>query len=143
MTDTANAPVTMPVGMKIAAQVSPEPTEEDLRFIRQLGVEYVVLWTDQDKAGYEYYRSRRMLFEEAGLKVYGFGNRSVHNQDAIVLGLPNRRAKIEEYKAHIRNLGKAGIPYTTYGPMANGIWSTEPEPTRGGDPPRPEAQHGP
>jgi mannonate dehydratase len=119
-------------GMKIAAQVTPEPTEEDLAFISRMGVEYVVLWTGGDKASYEYYASRRTLFEEAGLKVYGFGSFSVHNQDAIVLGLPNRDEKIEEYKAHLRNLGKAGIPYTTYAHMANGIWSTARETTRGG-----------
>jgi mannonate dehydratase len=72
------------------------------------------------------------LFESAGIKVYGFGSRSVHNQDAIVLGLDGRDEKIEEYKAHLRNLGRAGIPYTTYAHMANGIWSTAREPTRGG-----------
>jgi mannonate dehydratase len=91
-----------------------------------------VLWTGPDKASYEYYASRRKLFEDAGLKVYGFGDFAVHNQDAITLNLPNRDAKIEEYKNHIRNLGKAGIHYTTYAHMANGIWSTQPELTRGG-----------
>jgi mannonate dehydratase len=119
-------------GMKIAVQISPEPTEEDLQFIQQMGIDYVVLWTDSTKSSYDYYATRRKLFEGVGLKVYGFGNSSVHNQDAIVLNLPNRDAKIEEYKNHLRNLGKAGIPYTTYAHMANGIWSTEPESTRGG-----------
>jgi mannonate dehydratase len=72
------------------------------------------------------------LIEEAGLTLYGFGNTSVHNQDAIVLNLPGRDDKIEEYKRHLRNLSRAGIPYTTYAHMANGIWSTGREPTRGG-----------
>jgi mannonate dehydratase len=119
-------------GIKIAAQVTPEPSDDELAFVRRMGVEYVVLWTSGDKASYEYYASRRALFEAAGLKIYGFGSSSVHNQDAIVLGLPDRDRKIEEYKAHLRNLGKAGIPYTTYAHMANGIWSTAREPTRGG-----------
>jgi len=119
-------------GAKIAAQVTPEPSDDELAFVQRMGVEYVVLWTSGDKASYEYYASRRELFESAGLKVYGFGNTDVHNQDAIVLGLPNRDQKIEEYKAHLRNLGRAGIPYTTYAHMANGIWSTAREPTRGG-----------
>jgi len=112
---------------EISRQVTPEPTEGDLKLLRQMGVEYVVLWTGGDKASFEYYASRRKLFEAAGLKVYGFGNSSVHNQDAITLNLPGRDAKIEEYKNHLRNLGKAGIPYTTYAHMANGIWSTERE----------------
>ncbi|MGE5222869.1 MAG: mannonate dehydratase [Omnitrophica WOR_2 bacterium] len=122
----------IPTGLKIAMQASPEPTEQDLAFIKQMGIEYVVLWTGGDKASYEYYASRRTLFESAGLKVYGFGDSAVHNQDAITLNLPGRDAKIEEYKSHLRNLGRAGIPYTTYAHMANGIWSTERETTRGG-----------
>jgi mannonate dehydratase len=123
--------IPVPPGMKIAAQASPEPSPEDLAFIQQMGVEYVVLWTNAEKASAEYYASRKALYESSGIKVYGFGNSSVHNQDTIVLNLPERDSKIEEYKNHIRNLGKAGIPYTTYAHMANGIWSTEREETRG------------
>ena len=123
-------------GLKIAAQVNPEPDELELQFISQMGIEYVVLWTGAEKASAEYYASRKQLFAERGLKVFGFGNSSVHNQDAIVLGLPERDAKIEEYKLHLRNLGKAGIHYTTYAHMANGIWSTESEFTRGQAPAR-------
>src|SRR4029453_11280046 len=106
--------------------------EEDLKLIRQMGAEWVVLWTNASKASYEYYASRRKLFEDHGIRVYGFGNADVRNQDAIVLNLENRKAKVEEYKQHLRNLGRAGIPYTTYAHMANGIWSTEREATRGG-----------
>jgi mannonate dehydratase len=123
-------------GIKIALQASPEPSEGELAFAKQMGLEYVVLWTGGDKASYPYYSSRRTLFEQAGLKVYGFGSSSVHNQPAITLGLPGRDEKIEEYKQHLRNLAQAGIPYTTYAHMANGIWSTGRETTRGGAPAR-------
>ncbi|MCJ7548983.1 MAG: mannonate dehydratase [Anaerolineae bacterium] len=119
-------------GIKIAAQITPEPTPEDTAFIKQMGVDHVVLWTTGEKASYDYYASRRDLFAEAGLNVYGFGSWSVHNVPAITLGLPGRDEKIEEYKRHLRNLGKAGIPYTTYAHMANGIWSSDRETTRGG-----------
>jgi len=118
--------------MKIAYQASPEPSEDDIRFIQQMGIDQVVLWTNAKKSSYEYYDSRRKLFAEAGINVFGFGNHDVHNQDAIVLNLPGRDAKIEEYKNHLRNLSKAGISYTTYAHMANGIWSTSRETTRGG-----------
>lgn len=123
-------------GTQIALQMPAEPTAEEFAFARQLGVENVVLWTDGAKAGYEFYASRRALFEQHSLKIYGFGNWDVHNQDAIVLNLPGRDEKIAEYKAHLRALGRAGIPYTTYAHMANGIWSTEKEETRGGAPAR-------
>jgi len=123
---------TIEPGVKIAAQMSPEPSEEDVQFVRQMGVEYAVMWTHGERANYDYFASRRELFEKSGIKIYGFGNGSVHNQDALVLNLPNRDEKIEEYKRYLLALGKAGIPYTTYAHMANSVWSTEPEKTRGG-----------
>jgi mannonate dehydratase len=119
-------------GIKITAQMSPEPRAQDLQFVRQMGVDHAVLWTDASKSSAEYYASRKALFAEHGITVYGFGNRDVHNQPAIVLGLANRDSKVEEYKRHLQALGKAGIPYTTYAHMPNGIWSTDREETRGG-----------
>jgi mannonate dehydratase len=118
-------------GLKIAAQVSPEADDDHLRFIRQLGVDDVVLWTNAEHSSATYYADRKTHFAARGLNVFGFGNADVHNQDAIVLGLANQEAKIEEYLEHLRSLGAAGIPYTTYAHMPNGIWSTEREPTRG------------
>ncbi len=119
-------------GVKIAAQIAPEPREQDLALIRQLGVEHVVLWTDSTKSSAAYYAERKAFFAANGLDVYGFGNSDVHNQEAIVLNLANRDAKVAEYVRHIRALGQAGIPYTTYAHMPNGIWSTAREETRGG-----------
>lgn len=46
-------------GTQIALQMSAEPTAADLQFAQQLGVEYVVLWTDGAHAGYDFYASRR------------------------------------------------------------------------------------
>jgi len=118
--------------MKIALQASPEPSEDHIKFIQQMGLDQVVLWTDASKASFEYYDSRRELYADEGINVFGFGNSSVHNQDMIVLNLPGRDEKIEEYKTHLRNLGRAGIGYTTYAHMGNGIWSTGREEIRGG-----------
>jgi mannonate dehydratase len=119
-------------GVKIAAQISPEPREQDVQLVRQMGVKYAVLWTDATKSSAPYYADRRAYFAANDIDVYGFGNSDVHNQPALVLNLPNRDAKLEEYKRHLQSLGAAGIPYTTYAHMPNGIWSTEPEQTRGG-----------
>jgi mannonate dehydratase len=123
-------------GMKIAAQIGPEPSEAELTLLQQMGIEYVVLWTTSEKSSYDYFASRVKLFGDYGMKIYGFGLSSVHNHSAIVLGLEGRDEKIEEYKRHLRAMGKAGIPYATYAHMANGIWSSERETTRGGAPAR-------
>ncbi len=118
-------------GLKVAAQMSPEPSDAEMAFVRQMGVEYAVTWIDPAKASPEYYRSRREHFARGGIQLYGLGNSSVHNVDAITLNLPNRDEKVAEYKAHLHNLGQADIPYTTYAHMANSVWSTPPEQTRG------------
>jgi mannonate dehydratase len=42
----------------------------------------------------------------------------------VTLNLPGRDQKVEEYKQYLRNLGRAGIYYTTYAHMGNGIWNS-------------------
>jgi mannonate dehydratase len=118
--------------IRIAIQAPVDATANELSFYRQMGMKHVVLWTDETKASAEYYSDRKKYFADAGLVVYGFGNRSVHNEEKIVLNLSGREEKIEQYKQHLRDLGKAGITYTTYAHMGNGIWSSERETTRSG-----------
>ena len=60
--------------------------------------------------------------EAPRLKVWNIGNSNVHNMPEVTLNLPGRDEKIEEYKQYLRNLAKAGIFYTTYAHMGNGIW---------------------
>jgi mannonate dehydratase len=72
-------------------------------------------------------------FSQHGLKIYRLANDSCHNMEEVTLNLPGRDAKIEEYLRYIRLLGKAGIHYSTYAHMGNGIWSSpQRELTRGG-----------
>jgi mannonate dehydratase len=122
----------IPPGIKIAVQLSADPTDEDLQFVRQLGVEYVTIWVHANEATAENFVRLRAKVKAAGLKVWNIGNLNVHNMEEVTLNLPGRDQKIEEYKTYLHNLGKAGINYTTYAHMGNGIWSTQRENTRGG-----------
>jgi len=121
----------LPPGIKVALQMPSHPTPEDFQFAQGLGVQYATAWIHDEFATAADYLRRRQAFSDAGLTLYGLGNGAVHNQDDIVLALPQREAKIEAYKRHLRHLGAAGIPYATYAHMANGIWSTAREQTRG------------
>jgi mannonate dehydratase len=122
----------IPPGIKIAVQSSSDPSDEDLQFVKQLGAQYVSIWVHADGATYENFVRLRAKVEAAELKVWNIGNLNVHNMEEVTLNLPGRDQKIEEYKTYLRNLGKAGIYYTTYAHMGNGIWSTQRESTRGG-----------
>ena len=122
----------LPPGIKISLQVPSDPGEEDLQLARQMGIGYVSIPSGGDKATVENFVRWKERVEAAGLRVWNIGNSNVHNMPEVTLNLPGRDAKIEEYKQYLRNLAKAGIRYTTYAHMGNGIWSSEGETTRGG-----------
>ncbi len=119
-------------GLKLSVQMPTDPSDEDLQFVKQLGVEYVNIPTGGERATFENFLRLRKKVESAGLKVWNIGNSNVHNMEEVTLNLPGRDQKIEEYKSYLRNLSRAGIFYTTYAHMGNGIWSTQRESTRGG-----------
>lgn len=119
-------------GIKISLQVPTDPSDEDLTFAVQIGVEYVNIPTGGERATAENFIRLKQKVEAKGLKVWNIGNSNVHNMPEVTLNLPGRDQKIEEYKNYLRNLAKAGISYTTYAHMGNGIWSSDRETTRGG-----------
>ena len=128
--------------IRLIMQPNARAPQNTLKLYRQMGIEDVTVWIDPPNDTAEYYIGTKKYFADAGINVYCMGNGAVHNQDKIVLNLPGRDDKIEEYKKHLRNLGKAGITYTTYAHMGNGIWDSENETTRGGAPARSFHQNG-
>ena len=118
-------------GIKLSVQVPGDPSDEDLQFVSQLGAPYVNIPGNAQSCTLENYQRLKAKVESHGLKVWNIGNASVHNMEEVTLNLPGRDRKIEEYKNFLRTLAKAGIYYTTYAHMGNGIWSTARESTRG------------
>src|SRR5262245_18120348 len=121
----------LPPGIKISLQISSDATDEDLQFARQLGVDYVNIPSARNRATAENFIRLRQRVEAVGLRVWNIGNTNVHNMPEVTLNLPGRDKKIEEYKTFLRNLAKAGLFYTTYAHVGNGIWSSARETTRG------------
>jgi len=130
--------VPVPPGIKIATSYRADPTDDDLLFLTQIGVEYVSLPATPETANVAGFTRMRERYESAGIKVYNVGSGvgpsgSLHNMPEVTLNLPGRDQKIEEYKNYLRYLGQAGIYYTTYAHMGNGIWSSGRAKTRGCD----------
>jgi mannonate dehydratase len=113
-----------PPGIKLSVQSPAEPGDDDLLFLKQLGAEYVNVGAPPALRTAEGFLKIKQRYEGAGIKVWNIGNTSVHNMEEVTLNLPGRDRKIEEYKQYLRNLGKAGIYYTTYAHMGNGIWNS-------------------
>src|SRR5918912_738869 len=127
---------TVQPGIKLCAQGPAKPTDEFLQFLNQIGAEYISVASSPDLRTAEGFQQIKKRYADAGVTVYNIGNTSVHNMPEVTLNLPGRDRKIEEYKQFLRNLAKAGIYYTTYAHMGNGIWSSARETTRGGAPAR-------
>ena len=111
-------------GIKLCAQSSAKPTDDELLFLKQMGAEYVSVASTPDLRTAEGFLQIKKRYADAGITVWNIGNMSVHNMPEVTLNLPGRDQKIEEYKQYLRNLGQAGIYYTTYAHMGNGIWSS-------------------
>jgi mannonate dehydratase len=120
-----------PPGIKISVQMPENPGDDDLQFVHQVGARYVNIPTRGETATAENYLRLKNKVESAGLRIWNIGNSDVHNMEEVTLNLPGRDKKIEQYKTFLRNLGGAGLHYTTYAHMGNGIWSSPPETTRG------------
>ena len=119
-------------GIKISMQVDEKVSNDDLTWIKQMGIDYLNVQTGTGRATLENFLAIKARVEAAGLKVWNIPNNDNRNIEEITLGLAGRDAKIEWLKQYIRDTGKAGIKYITYAHMANGIWSSKPETTRGG-----------
>lgn len=118
----------IPPGIKIGTGGG-QPTPENMNYLKQLGVTWVSLGANQQNATAEGFTKMREQWEAGGFKVYNIGSGmgpsgSLHNMPEVTLNLPGRDKKIEEYLNYIRYIGKAGIPYSTYAHMGNGIWSS-------------------
>jgi mannonate dehydratase len=125
--DQASAKLTpIPPGIKIGVSAG-QPTPENMQYLKQLGVTWVSLAPNAQNATAEAFIKMREQWEASGFRVYNIGSGagpsgSLHNMPEVTLNLPGRDQKIEEYLNYIRYLGAAGIPYSTYAHMGNGIW---------------------
>jgi mannonate dehydratase len=118
-------------GIKLCAQTSAKPTDDELLFLKEIDAQYVSVGSTPDLRTAEGFLQIKKRYADAGITVWNIGNTSVHNMPEVTLNLPGRDKKIEEYKQYLRNLGKAGIYYTTYAHMGNGIWNSGRESIRG------------
>ncbi len=120
--------IPIPPGIKIGVSAN-QPNEDYMNFLKQLGVRWVSLGPVQPEATAEGFTKQRETWEKAGFHVYNIGSGvgpsgSLHNMPEVTLNLPGRDRKIEDYLNYIRYVGKAGVPYSTYAHMGNGIWSS-------------------
>jgi len=127
----------MPRGMRVAMGQFNELSEERLKFIKQLGVDDVLLNTPilPGETHWEFMDllHLRMRCEDAGLRLAAIENVPRSFYDKVMLGLPGRDQQLEHLATTVHNMARAGIPILGYNWMPNGVWRTSrTTPGRGG-----------
>jgi len=111
--------------------INPDPSDDELLFARQLGMDCVYTWVQDHQRSYEYLAALRQKVEGYGLTLYNVGNISLGKNDKIHLALPGRDEAIAQFQTFVRDLGRAGIHTTTFTWEPDQVWSSEPGETRG------------
>jgi len=114
--------------MRIVEGQFQELTEETARFARQLGVNSVQFNTPlipgEERWEYEDLLALRRRCEDYGLRLEAIENVPMRFYDHVMLGLPKRDEQIDNYRAIIRNMGKAGIPLLGHHFIPTFVWRT-------------------
>ena len=130
-------------GMRVGIGQLRDPSRDQLRFIRQLGVDDVIFnfagraanvplsgdtsWDFQELV------QLRNRVEDAGLRLAAIENVPLDFYEDIMLGGPQRDEQLDGLAETIRNMGRAGIPILGYNWMPNLVWSSSRTyPVRGG-----------
>jgi len=117
--------------LRFTMMISPDASEEELTYARQLGVPCVYTWVRDDQRDVASLTALKQRVEDMGLCLSMVGNITVAKNAAIHLALPERDAVIAEYQRFVENLGRAGIGVTTFTWEPDQVWSSAPGESRG------------
>ena len=112
-------------GIKLAIAGRANPSDEDILFLKQLGIGYVFCAVTPEFNSVEGLQQIKKRYSDAGITVHDVRNMAVTTDlTDVVLGRPGRDQKIEDFKAWLRTAGRAGFPYTVAAFFAVGVLQT-------------------
>src|SRR5215467_11196222 len=88
-------------------------TDDDLRFLQQIGLRWVRLEFDEGDVHLDALRSAQQRFAQFDMRIYS-GVHYSYRSTKIQLGQPGRDRDIETYAQFLRDLGSIGIPVASY-----------------------------
>jgi mannonate dehydratase len=88
-------------------------TDDDLRFLQQIGLKWVRLEFDDGPVGLDSLRAWQQRFARFEMRIYS-GVHSAYRSLKVQLGQPGRDEDIQTYCQFLRDLGELGIPVASY-----------------------------
>ncbi|MDO4329211.1 MAG: mannonate dehydratase [Lachnospiraceae bacterium] len=111
--------------IRIQQQVFSDYTDDQLLFLKQMGIRYVYVMFRDQHTDYDSVMSFVDRLRKHGLVPTDGGNRTIYKNPAIHLGLPGRDEGIQKFNDFSRILAKAGIPITYMTWEPNGVLTTK------------------
>jgi mannonate dehydratase len=88
-------------------------TDEDLLFLKQIGLRWARLEFGTEPAPFEYLKSTQERFAEYGIRIFS-GVHYAYRSLRVQLGQQGRDEDIETYRQFLLDLGQLGIPVASY-----------------------------
>ncbi len=102
-----------PSNTKLCRRLRADITDDDLLFLKQIGLRWSRVNFTPEKADFDYIRKTQQRFERFGIKVFSAVHYTYRTLE-VQLGQPGRDEQIDVYNKFLRGLGKLGIPVSCY-----------------------------
>ena len=102
-----------PGNIKLSHRLPAEIADDDLLFLKQIGLKWARVNFRPEVADYDYIARAQQRYESFGLRIYS-GVHYAYRELDVQLGRPGRDRHIEAFNTFTHNLGKLGIPITSY-----------------------------
>ena len=108
--------------IKVQANCSSKMTEEEMRSLKGMGIQYLAVNFLEGDTDYESVRRFQEKAASYGLEIADAGSPSLQKCPQIHLGKPDRDMWIDRYNEFTRTLGRAGIKVNYIAWQPNGIF---------------------
>lgn len=112
------------MSVKVQMAVGADLTDEQLAFIREMGLRWLFLNVPEDQCDYDSLMALQERFARFDLAVSDVACPPLQKDAAIILARPEREKRLERYIRHIRAAAQAGIPIVSVAWQPNGILRT-------------------
>ena len=110
--------------IKFSVVISSRPSDEELLFVRQLGVDYAYSYVGAGNSDVKSLTDLRLKVADAGITLYDVAYPALITSEKIHLALPGRDEAIGKFKSFVSNVGRAGIHAIAFIFWPTMVWSS-------------------